>query len=1838
MDGCLFLKVSVCALVLVLATGANTAPAASAPSLPAAAGQPAGVPAEPTCAVLAEATAGLDSSPVVALLETKLSQDSRVRLVERAEITRILAEHSLSLSLAESTPKSRREWGQVLRAQMLVLLQTRQVKEGKVIEAGFVETRHGLSLGSERLVWDDRAEQIASLLARRTSQVAGTLGAGVKHVFAVPPFEAEDLSPDSLQYQSAYAQLVEETLSHLPGVVMADLAHAAEVARELAVSEGETSVARSLPYYLHGRHKMTGPTGNRTVSFHLELRHGQETIASIDKEAIHPDSAASFLRESCTELARKVSGGARQAPVNGATALEADLLEERCKAYRLVGEWESSIRMAEAALLLDPGRHELRAMAIDSYEQMVSVWQKRRSQWEEDFRAEQNANARKGIATRPYDINAGPVPLRDFIQCGFTAINHARHLSRTRSLAGDELWPLMRLLTIVSGRYPYRSAYDWKQDPSTLKPLMRNLSDRYLDLVLHLLCSDRVGGKGAQENREQLLVDGCLMACSPDWATQEEQLGIIRRIILATESLDDSFAIQYRTLELNRRVFWQPEATRQQFLGELAARQEGKTRFVVECLLAMLRDQDTDQGIDIRQEVDAIARRAFPGQPIPPPQMWAVYERFRSVPEFLRQGEQRRPNRVDMSAVGSKDDKIWFAAISDSDPRFCSPYPLRVNGQWLALDDRRDAFVYGGLNVMTGPWQRKNLGTFEKWAPARGDFAWDGQYLWVADMRARTCLQVLDGISWESVAVIGEPDGFPDMKEGCKIAPLAPGRVCVVGCTGEQLRIQSWIATIELSGDAKKGLHKSVDVFHSARQVLPARGKASTQPSGAERGFQPVFAVPVPSGRSQTPLVLVGRRNWGEGPPGGAPALLVDPATRQVTILPEKWGSDWTYVVGPDRVYVLTYREVHMPLVPIVAAARLPDTELREVIALDKPCWEFVAPTTAVVEGNLLHAIGKEWFTVDLSVPQLVRKSPLDKKILGCRLTRSSLYGLVAYSSEGAWQVTFGEDQAPTGPAVPIGSNRLIESLSDGALVSWLPNPGRYSPGSQAVDLKIGIGDVIVAVNNQKISSASDFYKISADIENKQRTIEVIGQTGRRTVTAQPGKIGIFLCDYKASYGSVLTAALRACRDGRYGQARRLFEDAVAAGLEYRSAALLPLIYAHCVYYSGDVAEALSILDECVSQLAAEPKRVPWVDYLAAFDPSKLSPGQNTDGYLGLYLLQQTARKYPEHIPTLGELSRYQQRVLHRYPEAVSAWLDLIEKARTSGNSGLACAVFDYLLPALSTLKMGTETSAACRYLVDAEFTVSCSTGLLKPYSLAEFLLDAGEPDSAIRLWLRTKAQSGKPIYPNWRHQRIIGALALDGQLDEARSLIRRFKPESDPATEAMMIGWRDLAGDYAKYARDLLARSPRDPWTHDGAFTVLSHLPRPDLAELTQIHDRAVALAKAVPESDKVRFLARIRSMSLGLLMLQGDYDAALSLLSSTASRGDASYVASQREAALFLRDRAVNLTETPTPFVGTQYALRVPSGGWLLLTRDNRMGWARPDTLEISEIPLPDRAWTPIHGYSFDHDHRGDQDPDISGNIMCSDSGKTVVVLGDNRTAYVLNADRRSWARLIRFRVGEECEEGNDVHRSWLRRIRPVLDEFAEFMLAKAESVRDVVWFPGSSHDRAVRVMLCDGTWMVHNQNDSRRFVDLSQLCARALGGPVEIYEISDPEIEGPTYLYTSHGVLKWLQRKDQIEVLPFPDRTKPAAIFPLINDTETATLASLPDAGGAIYRFDLVYEKLTRDAGINQCYPMTYWLQKPVEWNRQQVIDAVTKAGLPWPPPWLPIQTAESQPARR
>lgn len=101
-------------------------------------------------ALVADHSAGLDQSPLISLLEARLSQNENIRLLERARIDEILKEQQLSVAgLFER--ETAVKVGKLLRADAFVLLSVesrrkKDVEEAKLLRVRLAETAHGIRL------------------------------------------------------------------------------------------------------------------------------------------------------------------------------------------------------------------------------------------------------------------------------------------------------------------------------------------------------------------------------------------------------------------------------------------------------------------------------------------------------------------------------------------------------------------------------------------------------------------------------------------------------------------------------------------------------------------------------------------------------------------------------------------------------------------------------------------------------------------------------------------------------------------------------------------------------------------------------------------------------------------------------------------------------------------------------------------------------------------------------------------------------------------------------------------------------------------------------------------------------------------------------------------------------------------------------------------------------------------------------------------------------------------------------------------------------------------------------------------------------------------------------------------------------------------------------------------------------------------------------------------------------------------------------------------------------------------------------------------------------------
>ena len=134
----------------------------------------------------------------MALLEVKLSADGRLKLLERSEIDKIVKEQELQLLFAPEAGTKRSALGQLLKADLLILLRAGEKKgDGRYLDVIVCETKAGLRLRVTRMPWTD--EQWARLQQEEEEQEEQQEEAEQKDASTQPerPADASDGGDDS---------------------------------------------------------------------------------------------------------------------------------------------------------------------------------------------------------------------------------------------------------------------------------------------------------------------------------------------------------------------------------------------------------------------------------------------------------------------------------------------------------------------------------------------------------------------------------------------------------------------------------------------------------------------------------------------------------------------------------------------------------------------------------------------------------------------------------------------------------------------------------------------------------------------------------------------------------------------------------------------------------------------------------------------------------------------------------------------------------------------------------------------------------------------------------------------------------------------------------------------------------------------------------------------------------------------------------------------------------------------------------------------------------------------------------------------------------------------------------------------------------------------------------------------------------------------------------------------------------------------------------------------------------------------------------------------------------
>ncbi len=804
-------------------------------------------------ALVVDTALGLDKSPLVSLLEVKLSQRDDLQLLERAELKKILKEHEMHLMFSSEGVGARLRVGKLLKADLLVLARAKDEGEVRKLDVVVAETEMGLRLFVRPIVWSDDpascADAVSGLLNQALAKHKGT----IRGICAVPPFVSKNLSHRHDYLQTAYAQIAELEVLRRPGCVVVELDEARAIARELAAASENSKVTRPLPYYILGEFRHDNAKPDSPVSITVRLQTNAKITSELSAQRVDAAGAVSFVRQTVGRMTAKLtSSGTQQRALPNAK--EVETLLDRARVFQAAGEYEKANALCEAALLLDPGNNNIREQIIEICSRILHVRLPDRMP-EDYYRTEWQKRLR-------YVLRSGQ---------HLSVLVRRKNFSSFRELKSciRKVWTALDSVQQAQISYHVKSGMDEE---------LAEITQAYRDFVLRDFPHTwRPNGWPDLETRSKEGIGSNWCGLVPDFdyrgygrytpvptrADFDYRLRLARKVLADVPGsgryLRDFVKFGYgypqHLKNISQEVFQQFDNDYNDFLNQLIASKKPVLELVGKCGRLKWK---YESGLEkLTPEALEEIKRAIQECP-------DGYVRA-SLQDTLREVRiQYLPKRSRL-----RKDSSRTALKEEDEPRPAVTYePLRihfmnVDGGNLGHTPRwREA--HGSLTGVVGLvrcaegvdvlWSHGAVCFMEKRDQAQEiladsglfitDVCWDGEWLWAATQQGR--LLLID-LQKKSVRSIGFKEGVPESGIGMVVCPLESGKVCAVGAFPPHSR--GWCAIVTKEG--------KVEVFHEARRVLKTRDDI-----GQDLAFRPTWAIPVPdpSNPKVVEKVIVGRQ------------------------------------------------------------------------------------------------------------------------------------------------------------------------------------------------------------------------------------------------------------------------------------------------------------------------------------------------------------------------------------------------------------------------------------------------------------------------------------------------------------------------------------------------------------------------------------------------------------------------------------------------------------------------------------------------------------------------------------------------------------------------------------------------------------------------------------------------------------------------------------------------------------------------------------------------------------------------------------------------------------------
>jgi hypothetical protein len=824
---------------------------------------PARVNAQVTVAIVPANTLDLPRSPVLDLLYNSLTGISGIALLERQEIDKILEEQALQLAWTAEGMDARRRIGQLLKADLVVLLEGSRKGSVRKLDVVVANTAMGLRLLKAQHAWDESdPEPLVEALVQDVRNAVTRNQQPLRQIVAVSPFLGQDQAKPPLNLERVYAEIVEQAVSQVEGVRTVEIAEGQALSKEISLAGADPVKRPHSPCYLIGNYKSQGKDKERRVELRVELKLGETLLGEKDSGLIDLGAAAEFLRKGALEL---LAASLNEPPAESDPISEAEQLANRSAEFTRVGETEEALNLIEAALLIMPDFKVFHGAAQKFCETLCADYLEGPR-----LTSDKMASAQRGLDFAMRSLDHFRIYIYNI---------HPLEVTRLQHEYSNQMWNTIS-----------RLGWSYSTDgiPLVLKERMQEFFNRRSEIEISYYENLHQRGLlfASLSPFFELRMDECMpldikiraLHLLNSYPRQFYELySIINSVGEPSErSAEDHQFLEQAAKEEGENIrlayeIWQllhTDGTASDLVPKLTAAKEKMDKLGVSVtnLPSMLQKKINDlNGVPTPTPLPERERRArsrasvpFGPTPVPThdprtgPRPAEIFLFNKEEPEVVFRpifDPDEIPFPGHRAAFQTPPIEDWFRAGPDVDV-------IRMAGV-LYIQRAKDEFAPVPLNLKEGEGIRQVL--------------WDEKFAWILLNGTHPGVIALDPNTLEMVSFTRE-QGLEPMEGMASGMVLEKGRILMVGCEGK-----TWTGMLQYSGPGTM----KVEILHEAKESTgpPEELNTTFQPGGFE-----LIRSATAEGHPVTQVLITRKIKVPEGYTGGVPRLKVDINSKKISL------------------------------------------------------------------------------------------------------------------------------------------------------------------------------------------------------------------------------------------------------------------------------------------------------------------------------------------------------------------------------------------------------------------------------------------------------------------------------------------------------------------------------------------------------------------------------------------------------------------------------------------------------------------------------------------------------------------------------------------------------------------------------------------------------------------------------------------------------------------------------------------------------------------------------------------------------------------------------------------